>query len=61
MAQPRSSDPIPSGPWDVVVIGAGAAGLMTCLDLPPEFKVLLLNRNTGGVLPAAGPRGASPR
>ena len=47
MAQPRSSDPIPSSPWDVVVIGAGAAGLMTCLDLPPEFKVLLLNRNTG--------------
>ena len=47
MAQPRSSDRIPSGPWDVVVIGAGAAGLMTCLDLPPEFKVLLLNRNTG--------------
>ena len=47
MAQPRSSDPIPSGPWDVVVIGAGAAGLMTCLDLPPEFKVLLLNRNPG--------------
>ena len=47
MEQPRSSDPIPSGPWDVVVIGAGAAGLMTCLDLPPEFKVLLLNRNTG--------------
>ena len=47
MAQPRSSDPIPSGPWDVVVIGAGAAGLMTCLDLPPKLKVLLLNRNTG--------------
>ncbi|MEC8732718.1 MAG: L-aspartate oxidase [Cyanobacteriota bacterium] len=47
MAQPRSSDPIPSGPWDVVVIGAGAAGLMTCLDLPPDLKVLLLNRNTG--------------
>ena len=47
MAQPRCSDPIPSGPWDVVVIGAGAAGLMTCLDLPAELKVLLLNRNTG--------------
>ncbi len=47
MAQPRTSDPIPSGPWDVVVIGAGAAGLMTCLDLPPGLKVLLLNRNTG--------------
>ena len=47
MAQPRCSDPIPSGPWDVVVIGAGAAGLMTCLDLHAELKVLLLNRNTG--------------
>ena len=47
MTQPRSSDPIPSGPWDVVVIGAGAAGLMTCLDLPLGLKVLLLNRNTG--------------
>ena len=47
MTQPRSTDPIPSGPWDVVVIGAGAAGLMTCLDLPRGLKVLLLNRNTG--------------
>ncbi len=37
---------IPSGPWDVVVIGAGAAGLMTCLELPAQLKVLLLNRNT---------------
>tara|TARA_Y100001968_G_scaffold266413_1_gene255918 strand:- start:18399 stop:20069 length:1671 start_codon:yes stop_codon:yes gene_type:complete len=35
-----------SAPWDVVVIGAGAAGLMTCLELPSEYKVLLLNRNT---------------
>ena len=50
MAQPRSSDPIPSGPWDVVVIGAGAAGLMTCLDLPPEFKVLLLTHSHLGYL-----------
>ena len=32
--------------WDVVVIGAGAAGLMTSLELPSKFKVLLLNRNT---------------
>ena len=47
MAQPRSLDPIPQGPWDVVVIGAGAAGLMTCLDLPAGLSVLLLNRNTG--------------
>ncbi len=37
---------IPTGPWDVVVIGAGAAGLMTCLELPAHLKVLLLNRNT---------------
>jgi len=32
--------------WDVVVIGAGAAGLMTSLELPSNLKVLLLNRNT---------------
>tara|TARA_Y100001968_G_scaffold123664_1_gene112667 strand:+ start:27645 stop:29294 length:1650 start_codon:yes stop_codon:yes gene_type:complete len=36
---------IPSGDWDVVVIGAGAAGLMTCLELPRNLKVLLLNKN----------------
>ncbi len=41
-----SVNSIPSRIWDVVVIGAGAAGLMTCLELPSEFKVLLLNRNT---------------
>ena len=33
--------------WDVVVVGAGAAGLMTCLELSSDFKVLLLNRNLG--------------
>ncbi len=32
--------------WDVVVIGAGAAGLMTCLELPAHLRILLLNRNT---------------
>ncbi len=32
--------------WDVVVIGAGAAGLMTSLELPSKFNILLLNRNT---------------
>ena len=37
---------INSSPWDVVVIGAGAAGLMACLELPSQCKVLLLNRNT---------------
>ncbi|EAR19516.1 L-aspartate oxidase [Synechococcus sp. W2B2] len=40
-------DPIHNGPWDVVVVGAGAAGLMTCLELPAELNVLLLNRNAG--------------
>ncbi len=33
--------------WDVVVVGAGAAGLMTCLELPSHLKVLLLNGNQG--------------
>ena len=42
-----SQDPIHNGPWDVVVVGAGAAGLMTCLELPPGLNVLLLNRNAG--------------
>ncbi len=46
MRFPSSTSSIPSGPWDVVVIGAGAAGLMTCLELPAHLKVLLLNRNT---------------
>ncbi len=32
--------------WDVVVVGAGAAGLMTSLELPENLKILLLNRNT---------------
>jgi len=43
---PFSQEPIPLNNWDVIVIGAGAAGLMTCLELPPNLKVLLLNRNT---------------
>ena len=47
MDQPRPLDAIDSGPWDVVVVGAGAAGLMTCLDLPAGLSILLLNRNTG--------------
>ena len=41
-----ANQPIPPGPWDVVVVGAGAAGLMTCLELPAGLKVLLVNRNT---------------
>ena len=43
---PSYGEPIPPGPWDVVVVGAGAAGLMTCLELPAGLRVLLLNRNT---------------
>ena len=46
---PFSQEPIPINNWDVIVIGAGAAGLMTCLELPGDLKVLLLNRNTSKV------------
>ena len=46
---PFSQEPIPINNWDVIVIGAGAAGLMTCLELPANLKVLLLNRNTSKV------------
>ncbi|MEB3275430.1 MAG: L-aspartate oxidase [Cyanobacteriota bacterium] len=38
--------------WDVVVVGSGAAGLMTCLELPTSLRVLLLSK--GG-----SPRSAS--
>jgi L-aspartate oxidase len=31
--------------WDVVVIGSGAAGLMTCLELPADLRVLLLAKS----------------
>ena len=47
MEPSRPIDAIDPGPWDVVVVGAGAAGLMTCLELPAGLSVLLLNRNTG--------------
>jgi L-aspartate oxidase len=30
--------------WDVVVVGSGAAGLMTCLELPRDLRVLLLSK-----------------
>ena len=46
---PFSQETIPINNWDVIVIGAGAAGLMTTLELPTNLKVLLLNRNTSKV------------
>ena len=46
---PFSPETIPINNWDVIVVGAGAAGLMTCLELPENLKVLLLNRNTSKV------------
>ena len=43
---PFSQKLISINKWDVIVIGAGAAGLMSCLELPENLNVLLLNRNT---------------
>ena len=43
---PFSQEPISIDKWDIIVVGAGAAGLMTCLELPRNLNVLLLNRNT---------------
>tara|TARA_Y100000589_G_scaffold324695_1_gene361275 strand:+ start:983 stop:2644 length:1662 start_codon:yes stop_codon:yes gene_type:complete len=62
---PFSKDPIDIDKWDVIVIGAGAAGLMTSLELPSNLNILLLNRNTskssssrwaqGGIASVVGP------
>ena len=41
-----NTNDIYSTKWDVIVIGAGAAGLMSSLELPSNLKILLLNRNT---------------
>jgi len=41
-----NNNDIYSNNWDVVVVGAGAAGLMTSIELPSKLKILLLNRNT---------------
>jgi L-aspartate oxidase len=36
--------PLSAAQWDVVVVGSGAAGLMTCLELPQHLRVLLLSK-----------------
>ena len=46
---PFSKQLIEFNDWDVIVIGAGAAGLMASLQLPENLNVLLLNRNTSKV------------
>ena len=46
---PFSKELIEFNNWDVIVIGAGAAGLMASLQLPENLNVLLLNRNTSKV------------
>ncbi|MEB3361383.1 MAG: L-aspartate oxidase [Synechococcaceae cyanobacterium] len=44
VSDPPDHTPLASE-WDVVVIGSGAAGLMTCLELPAGLRVLLLAKS----------------
>ena len=46
LRRPFSKQLLEINEWDVIVIGSGAAGLMASLELPENYKVLLLNRNT---------------
>ena len=38
-------EPISGTSWDVVVVGCGAAGLMTALELPQALRVLLISKD----------------
>jgi L-aspartate oxidase len=38
-------NPTTGTPWDVVVVGCGAAGLMTALELPLSMRVLLISKD----------------
>ena len=42
---PFSQELIPINDWDVIVIGAGAAGLMTSLELPKNNSQLGFSYN----------------
>ncbi len=38
-----------NNPWDIIIVGAGAAGLMSALELPQTLQILLINRCTNNL------------
>ncbi|MCC6313227.1 MAG: L-aspartate oxidase [Thermomicrobiales bacterium] len=47
-AAPISPDGLPAGAYDVIVVGAGVAGLALTLRLPPQLRVALLTKGALG-------------